>query len=116
MTYIGIDSTGVGHGVYENVKALLSCRPGVCLQPQRLKTPRYSRPTTLSAAVWVDAGAHHDIASHSRQSVAPPPPAATARPMKLATAKPATPIWHEQQCTLFNEPLQERVLSTAEIF
>ncbi len=38
--------------------------------------------------------------SHSWQSVAPPPPVATARRMKPAAAKkPATPIWRGQQCT-----------------
>lgn len=36
----------------------------------------------------------------ARESVAPPPPAATARPMKPAAAKkPATPIWPGQRCT-----------------
>lgn len=52
VTYIGIDSTGVGHGVYENVKAFFLPSGSLSTTPT-LKTPWYSRPTTLSAtAVW----------------------------------------------------------------
>lgn len=66
-----------------------------------LKMPWYSRPTTLSAtAVWSLTPDTPTLRSHSWQSVAQPPPAATARPMKPAAAKrPATPIWPGQQCT-----------------
>lgn len=100
VTYIGIDSTGVGHGVYENVKAFFLPSGSLSTTPT-LKTPWYSRPTTLSVtAAWNLTPDTPTLRSHSWQSVAPPPPAATARPMKPAAAKkPAMPIWPGQQCT-----------------
>ncbi|STI62331.1 Terminase, ATPase subunit [Escherichia coli] len=52
VTYIGIDSTGVGHGVYENVKAFFPAVREFVYNPN-VKNALVLKPTTLSAtAVW----------------------------------------------------------------
>lgn len=100
VTYIGIDSTGVGHGVYENVKAFSLLCGSLSITPTS-KTPRCSRHTTLSAtAVWSLTPGIPTLRSHLWLSAAPSPPAETALPTKPAAAKkPATQIWHGQRCT-----------------
>lgn len=90
VTYIGIDSTGIGHGVYENVKAFFPAST-----TPTLKTPWCSRPTTLSATVaWSSTPGTPTLRSHLLLSAGPLPPAATAQPRK-----PAMPIWPGQRCT-----------------
>jgi hypothetical protein len=94
VTYIGIDSTGVGHGVYENVKAFF---PAV---REFVYNPNVKNALVLKAydiishrRLEFDAG-HTDIAQSFMAIRRAPPPAATAPPTKPAAAKkPATQIW-----------------------
>ena len=117
MTYIGIDSTGVGHGVYENVKAFFQPSGSLSTTPT-LKTLWFSRPTTLSAtAVWSLTPGTPTLRSHSWQSVAPPPPAATAQRYEASRSEEAShaDLAPATMHALFNEPLQGESANTSNI-
>lgn len=96
VTYIDIDSTGVGHGVYENVKAFFLPSASSFIT-RTLLTPRSSRHTTLSAtAIWSSIPDTPTSRSPLRPSAGLPPPAATAQPMKPDVAEK---IWRGPRCT-----------------
>ncbi|BDZ85749.1 hypothetical protein VEE68_01960 [Escherichia coli] len=101
VTYIGIDSTGVGHGVYENVKAFF---PAV---REFVYNPNVKNALVLKAydiishrRLEFDAG-HTDIAQ-SFMAIRRATTASGNRPTYEASRseeKPATPIWPGQRCT-----------------
>ena len=100
VTYIGIGSTGVGHGVYENGKR--SFLPSRSLSTQ----PTLKRPGTRAYDIISHRRLEFD-AGHTRHcAVIYGNPSRnhrqwqTAQPAKPAAAKkPATPIWPGQRCT-----------------
>ncbi len=93
VTYIGIDSTGVGDGVYKTVKQFFPAAREFVYNPT-VKMPRCLKPTTSSAgAVWSLTRGCWISRSPLCPFAVQPPPAATGQPTKQpAQRKPATRI------------------------
>lgn len=117
MTYIGIDSTGVGHGVYENVKAFF---PAV---REFVYNPNVKNATVLKAydiishrRLEFDAG-HTDIAL-SFMAIRRATTASGNRPTYEASRSEEASHADLARATmhaLFNEPLQGESANTSNI-
>ncbi len=116
VTYIGIDSTGVGHGVYENVKAFFQPSGSLSTTPT-LKRPVLKAYDIIShRRLEFDAG-HTDIAQ-SFMAIRRATTASGNRPTYEASRSEEASHADLARATmhaLFNEPLQGESANTSNI-
>ncbi len=117
VTYIGIDSTGVGHGVYENVKAFFQPSGSLSTTPT-LKTPSVLKAYDIISHRRLEFDAGHTDIAQSFMAIRRATTASGNRPTYEASrseeASHADLAWATMHA-LFNEPLQGESANTSNI-
>ncbi|MGL9632579.1 hypothetical protein Q7I59_22710, partial [Escherichia coli] len=117
VTYIGIDSTGVGHGVYENVKAFFPAVRDFVYNPN-VKNALVLKAYDIISHRRLEFDAGHTDIAQSFMAIRRATTASGNRPTYEASrseeASHADLAWATMHA-LFNEPLQGESANTSNI-